>query len=82
MGHVIIELLDVYGVHTWCTYRCISCYLPAKSQLTSNVQRFGAPVATFALKHDVVVIFPGSLHFKRLLKALRGQLQRFLQVSH
>ncbi|KAF3836544.1 hypothetical protein F7725_029102 [Dissostichus mawsoni] len=47
-----------------------------------DVQRLGAPAATFAVKHDVVVIFPRRLYVKCLLKLLRGQLQGLLQVAH
>lgn len=61
---------------------CICCYLPAKSQLTGNIQRFEAPDATSAMKHDVFVILPRSLHCKYLLKVFRGQLQRLLQDPH
>lgn len=57
-------------------------YLLAKSQLMSDAQGSGAPDATSAVKHNVVVSFRGSLHFKPLLKELRGQLQRLLQVVH
>lgn len=48
----------------------------------SDAQCSGAPGATSAVKHNVVVSFRGSLHFKPLLKELRGQLQRLLQVVH
>lgn len=57
-------------------------YLLAKSQLMSDAQCSAAPDATSAVKHNVVVSFCGSLHFKPLLKELRGQLQRLLQVVH
>lgn len=56
--------------------------LLAKAKLMGDAQRFGTPVSTFAVKHDVVVVLAGSLHFKLLLKELRGKLQRLLEVSH
>lgn len=79
MGHVMIGLLDG---HVSRVYTRASAVLPAKSQPTGDVQRFGAPVATFAVKHNVVVVFPRSPHFKFLLEVLWGQLQRLLQVAH
>lgn len=78
---IIIVLLDGYDYWVYAGASLYS-YLPVKPQVTGDVQGFGAPVTTSAVKHDVVVIFPRRRHIKFLLKVLWGQLQRLLQVAH
>lgn len=56
--------------------------LPVKSQLMSDGQSPGTPVATSAVEHDVVVVLPGRGGVELPLEQVRRQFQPLLQDAH